>query len=424
MAKKIMCATDMRSLEIPDGKKHKDFAVGDVTGLYLRVQNTGSKQWFYRKVFDGKRQVLNMGGFPTITLEMAKKRARQAIDDIYNGINPFEKKREEKYTFEALAYEYFKTKKSHELKTDRDKKSWIKELEKYVFPYIGDKNIKHIDKNHIVKMLNDYWFKKPVLARRVLQRTGKIFDYAGVLGLIPNNHNPAKWNGYLSEIMPRQNHRTQHFSSLDPELVPDLIQELKEKIPNIVALAGLTIVCCGLRINEVVTATWDNLDFKDQSLFIPADKHKTTSDCIVGIPDGIIDLLKKMPKLGAYIFYSPYAKEGHITPQAVNNLFNRIYEQSNGKYKDSRTGRKFTVHGFRSTLKEWSINSKKYKHRVYQDEVSERILTHKDKNKTRAAYARSELIEMQVELLNDYNDFCNRKEKYNVVDFKLKKEVF
>jgi integrase len=421
MVKKPLTPMAINNLKVPEKKKHKDYTVGGVKGLYIRVQNTGSKQWFFRGTFDGKREVVNLGSYPTITLEKARERARGIIDDIYNGINPFEKKREEKRTFKALTYEYFENKKVYELKTERDRKSWIRELENHVLPYIGDRNIKHIHKNHIVEMLNKIWLEKPVLAKRVLQRTEKIFSYAGVLDLIPNNHNPAKWNGYLSEIMPRQKHKTEHFPSLDPELVPDLVQELKQRLPDIVTLAGLTAICCGLRIGEVVTATWENLNFEEQSLFIPAKNHKTSSDCIVGVPDEIAGLLKKMPKLGDYIFHSVIAKNGHIAPRSVLHLFTRIYKKSNGKYKDSRTGRKFTTHGFRATLKEWAANYKRYKHRIYQDDISERILTHRDSNKSREPYHRSELIEMQIELLNDYNDFCNKRAKYNVIEFNTKR---
>ena len=60
-----------------------------------------------------------------------------------------------------------------------------------------------------------------------------------------------------------------------------------------------------------------------------------------------------------------------------------------------------TIHGFRSTFKDWARERT-----AYADEVSELALAHVNSDATRAAYARSELIEKRRLLMADWEKFC------------------
>jgi len=60
-----------------------------------------------------------------------------------------------------------------------------------------------------------------------------------------------------------------------------------------------------------------------------------------------------------------------------------------------------TAHGFRSTFKDWARERT-----AYADEVSELALAHVNSDATRAAYARSELIEKRRLLMADWENFC------------------
>ena len=60
-----------------------------------------------------------------------------------------------------------------------------------------------------------------------------------------------------------------------------------------------------------------------------------------------------------------------------------------------------TVHGFRSTFKDWCRQ-----HTNYPDEVSELALAHVNSDATRAAYARDELIDKRRLLMADWAQYC------------------
>jgi integrase len=70
-------------------------------------------------------------------------------------------------------------------------------------------------------------------------------------------------------------------------------------------------------------------------------------------------------------------------------------------------GVEVTQHGFRSTFKDWART-----HTRYADEVSELALAHVNDDKTRAAYARDELIDTRQNLMSDWGEYClNGKQK-------------
>ena len=66
-----------------------------------------------------------------------------------------------------------------------------------------------------------------------------------------------------------------------------------------------------------------------------------------------------------------------------------------------RMDRNVTAHGFRSTFKDWARERT-----AYADEVSELALAHINSDATRAAYARSELIDKRRLLMADWEKFC------------------
>jgi integrase len=61
----------------------------------------------------------------------------------------------------------------------------------------------------------------------------------------------------------------------------------------------------------------------------------------------------------------------------------------------------FTVHGFRSTFKDWATEEKDF-----SDDLSEMALAHVIKNATKAAYKRGDLFEKRRNLMNEWADYC------------------
>jgi integrase len=66
-----------------------------------------------------------------------------------------------------------------------------------------------------------------------------------------------------------------------------------------------------------------------------------------------------------------------------------------------RLGSNLTVHGFRSTFRDWVGETTEYR-----SEVAEMALAHSIQNKTEAAYRRGDLLEPRKLLMADWGSFC------------------
>ena len=69
-----------------------------------------------------------------------------------------------------------------------------------------------------------------------------------------------------------------------------------------------------------------------------------------------------------------------------------------------RMGRKdgVTVHGFRSTFRDWASEQT-----AYRDAVVEMALAHAVPNAVEAAYRRGDLFNQRVRLMGDWSAFCD-----------------
>jgi integrase len=63
-----------------------------------------------------------------------------------------------------------------------------------------------------------------------------------------------------------------------------------------------------------------------------------------------------------------------------------------------------TVHGFRSAFKDWASEASSF-----PDAVSEAALAHADRDKTRAAYKRTDFRKMRVDLMAAWATFVDGK---------------
>jgi len=122
----------------------KEYRELDGNGLYIRVKSDGNKSWQLRyKKPNGKWSWLGLGGYPGISGQLARKKAKELLDDVSRGENPIITKQERKLqeleqnnaTFEILAREWLETKVNtwvHDTMT-RNKGA----LEKHIFPIFG-----------------------------------------------------------------------------------------------------------------------------------------------------------------------------------------------------------------------------------------------------------------------------------------------
>lgn len=83
-----LTAALVRSVKVP-GKYHD----GKSTGLYLRVEQNGSRFWVQRTTVNGKRREIGLGSPPIVSLVNARKEAEENKRLIRRGEDPLAQKR-------------------------------------------------------------------------------------------------------------------------------------------------------------------------------------------------------------------------------------------------------------------------------------------------------------------------------------------
>jgi len=70
--------------------KEKDYMINDGEGLYFFVGKNGARLWRFVYTFNKKQKKLALGVYPGVTLEAARRKAEEASENIANGIDPSE----------------------------------------------------------------------------------------------------------------------------------------------------------------------------------------------------------------------------------------------------------------------------------------------------------------------------------------------
>lgn len=164
----------------------KPYKIFDGGGLFLNVTPSGGKHWKlkYRDV-RSKEKKLAIGPYPIFSLADARLEREKAKRVIYEGGDPClikqEKKRQRLFdannTFQAVSIKWQEHKSiSWSL---NHQKTVQRRLELDILPVIGNKPIAQLKAPDIILMLRKIEDRKAYeMARRALQYTRQIFDYA------------------------------------------------------------------------------------------------------------------------------------------------------------------------------------------------------------------------------------------------------
>ena len=386
----------------------------DGNGLYLRVTESGTKNWIYRYTLDGKARDMGLG--PLTTVSLAK--ARAAADDCRRlrreGLNPIEARRAQRAvqaapearapTFRACAEQLIA---SHEVgwRNAKHRQQWRNTLATYAYPIIGELPVTTVDTELVLQVLQQpiqiegskmtpLWNAKSETASRVRGRIESVLNWAKARNYRDRTSaNPATWRGHLDHLLPARSkvRCVRHHPSLPYAEVPALTAELRS-LTSISARALEFAVLTAARSGEVFGARWDEIDLKRRIWVVPGERMKGRKEHRVPLAPRAVEILDEMAEiqLNEFVFFG--TKQGRpLSNMAMLMLL-----------RDLRPG--VTVHGFRSAFKDWASEATSF-----PDYLSEAALAHASADKVRAAYARSDLFEKRRKLMEAWAQYCQRK---------------
>jgi integrase len=355
---------------------------GDGRGLFLYVKTTGARSWVLRYQVDGRRRDLGLGAYPDVSLAMARERAAQARRLIANGEDPIAQKQQAKpKTFRDAALELIESKRPG-WKNAKHAAQWVSTLEAYAFPKLGQMQASRIETADVIAALKPIWSKKPETANRVRQRIEAVIDYASALG-IRSGDNPARWRGHLDNLLPKPKkmRAVQHHPALPHSEIAGFMAALENRSGVAARALGFTILTAA-RSGEVRGMTWAEIDLEAGIWTIPADRMKAGKEHRVPLSDAALSLLGERSEDSAIVFASETKRGKPISDMSMIAVLRRMGFDG------------ITVHGFRSTFRDWAGETT-----GFPREVIEAALAHGIKDKAEAAYARSDLFDKRRTLM-------------------------
>lgn len=376
----------------------------DGEGLYLHVRDSGARTWAfrYRDRVTGKLREKGLGAFPAVTLAAARVEVAKLRDILRSGTDPIQAKREAEQTAKLEAAKARTFKQCRDAYIEAHKAGWRNAKHCQQWTNTLDTHaakllplpVQAIDTALVLGALEPIWSKKTETATRVRQRIEAVLDWATARGYRTGD-NPARWRGHLANLLPD--------AAKVKKVIPraalpyaDMAAFWKElaAVDTLASKALRLQILTATRPSEACGARWEEVDLKAKVWTIPGERMKVGKEHRVPLSAEAVAMLEAMPgQHKGVIFPGTGRKPGPLTIAAPLKLL-----------KELRAG--LTVHGFRSTFRDWAGDQT-----AHSRDVAEMALAHTIKDKSEAAYRRSDMLERRRLLMQEWATYCHTDRK-------------
>jgi integrase len=369
--------------------------LSDGGGLYLQIEPTGGKLWRFDFRFEGKRKTLAVGKYPDVSLQEARRRHREAREQLAQDINPSVAKQARKAagkdraanSFEAIAREWFETWRVG--KAEHSQQNIIRRLEKDVFPWLGGKPVSEVRAPEVLSVLRRMEDRGLLdSARKCKGAISQIMRYSIVTGR--GNRDPVPdLRGALKSV------RNQNYPAFtEPAKVGELLRRIDSykgmyQVRAALRLAPLVFV----RPGELRMAKWKDIDLdRAEWRFIAS---KTGTEHHVPLCRQAVEILRDLHPLtggGEYVFSG-------VTPRQPisNNTLNKALRMLGYDTKKDHC-----AHGFRAMARTMLAE------RLHcQPDVIELQLAHKAPDRLGTAYNRTKFLPERQKMMEAWADYLD-----------------
>ena len=364
---------------------------GDGNGLYLRVTGSGSRSWMQRIVIHGRRRDLGLGGYPAIGLAEARALALANKALVTAGRDPLaERHRANVPTFREAAKKVYQANLPR-WRSGKHTVNWWRSLERHAFPVIGDVKVDRIRRSDVLAVLEPIWTLRPETARRVRQRIRTILRWCEAHDYCAGNAAGEALNGALP---PMTRLKANHHRALPYRDVTEALETIDASDASLAAkLCFRFLVLTAARSGEARGASWDEIDEHVREWRIPAERMKGGVQHRVPLSCPALAVLEQASPLrddSGLIFPSPVRPGQPMSDMTLTKVL-----------RSTGLAERATVHGFRSTFRDWAAECTNAPHAVM-----ELSLAHAVGSSVEQAYARSDLITKRRVLMDQWAEFA------------------
>lgn len=374
--------------------------VGVVAGLALQVQPSGARSWVLRFTVAGKRREMGLGGFPTVTLADARRRAREEREKADKGVDPIADRKAaasrlraeqaRAFTFKASALAYIE---AHEpgWRNAKHAEQWRNTLAS-TYPVIGTMQVRDVGLPQVLAVLGPIWEIKTETASRLRGRIESVLDWATVRGY-REGLNPARWKGHLDHLLPSPSKimKASHHAAVPVGQVGAFMQALRAQ-QGTGARALEFVILTAARSGEGRGATWREIDLDRATWVVPGERMKAGKEHRVPLSDEALALLRGLPRIAGTDLVFPAPRGGVLSDMTLVAVTRRMEVAA-------------VPHGFRSTFRDWCSERTSCPR-----EVAQMALAHTIGDKVEAAYRRGDLFEKRRSMMSKWAAFLAKPE--------------
>jgi len=389
---------------------------GDGGGLWLQVRDEEHRSWLFRFTAGGRQRQMGLGPFPDVGLADAREAARKCRALVREGVDPIEARRRgreaalaesNQLTFQQVADRYLA---AHEgaWKNEKHRYQWRQTLG-MANAVFGNKPVSTIATGDVMRLLEPIWAEKPETASRLRGRVESVLDFATARGW-RTDENPARWRGHLQKLLPSPSRiaAVTHQPALPWRQIGGFLAELNRQ-EGVAALALKFTILTACRTGEVIGARWDEIDPADAVWAIPPARMKMRRPHRVPLSAPALAVLQDLAPLrtrpDGWVF--PGGKAGQpLSNMSMLMLLRRLNPhtpEAPARWRDAVNGQPISVHGFRSTFRDWAAEATNYPR-----EIAEQALAHILADAVERAYRRSDLFDKRRSLMRDWGEVCMR----------------
>jgi integrase len=359
----------------------------DGGGLYLNVSPKGCKTWLFRYKRHGKSHWMALGSLDDYGLAEARDRAH-ASRKLLAASDPIAEKRVTQaqgikvLTFEEASRQFLSTEIVAQFKNETHRKQWHSTLA-LAYDNLGPLPLQSIDSALVLQTLLPIMKRTPETGSRLRGRMERVFAWAKAHKLF-DGENPAS-RDVLRDALPAKP-KVKHHKAYPFKELPAFMGDLRKR-DSMSARALEFAILTAARTGEVIGARWEEIDTLAKLWTIPADRMKAGKEHAVPLCDRAVEILTKLRKdcHGVTIF----GNGKPLSNMAMSELLK------------GAAGNGYTVHGFRSSFRDWAGDATHYPR-----DVIEMALAHVVENKTEAAYRRGNALDKRRALMSEWCSYC------------------
>lgn len=366
----------------------------DGAGLYLHIDKpddegrVGAKRWVFVFQWRSKRKEMGLGPVEHVKLREARDARDAARRLVFQGKNPIEERKRDRGdipTFGVLADEVVA---ALSLKSEKHREQWTMTLTGYAKP-LRELPVDQIETADVLAALKPIWAEIPETAARTRGRIERVLEAAKAKGY-RTGENPARWKGHLALLLPRVRRAVNHHGALPYADLPAFMAKLRKRGGSGAKGLEFTILTAA-RTGEIVGATRKEIDLAEKVWIVPAERMKGGREHRVPLSPAAVAVLESV-NVGEmdpddYLFVG--AKAGKPMSNMTMDKVLRVMDTE------------VTVHGFRSTFKDWAEDTTNF-----ANGVIEAALAHRVGDETERAYRRSDALLKRRKLMEAWAGYC------------------